>query len=284
MHALAKRIVLLVSIFSLVAGLFLLGYNLSFLSRDTMTMVLNFWPLLLVAAGFLLLFDSTKKRVFAHATGTATRRFPLPLDEGCSELSCTVQFSYGSITTRDAAGQAVLTTEQTAPAVAPAITREVVGARNAVSVAMTQPLFPSQPQASNAWTLELPGGIPLRIAMKLHEAELLMDLRRLDVEALDLRVEAGRQEIRLGRPERKLTGSIYSSGSNVSLLLPARVFAWVRLLNPFCRVDYPQGDLEKREDGSLITPHHPDSRGSIEIDVDGPIRSLFIDIEDTVET
>ncbi|HEY9595748.1 MAG TPA: hypothetical protein VHE79_14815, partial [Spirochaetia bacterium] len=173
MHPLAKRIVLLVSIFSLVAGLFLLGYNLSFFSRDTMTTVLNFWPLLLVAAGFLMLFDSTKRRVFAHATGIATRHFPLPLDDGCTELSCSVQFSYGTLTARDATGPVGLTTEQPAPSVAPTIAREVVGARNAVSVAMTQPLFPSQPPTPNVWTLELPNRIPLRIAMKLHEAELL---------------------------------------------------------------------------------------------------------------
>ena len=69
----------------------------------------------------------------------------------------------------------------------------------------------------------------------------------------------------------------------MSLVLPARVFAQVRLLNPFCRVDFPQGDLEKREDGSLITPRTADSRGRVEIDVDGPIRNLVLDIGETEE-
>jgi hypothetical protein len=284
MHPLAKRIALLVSLFSLVVGLFLLGYNMRIISQGTMTIVLNFWPLLLIAAGFVLLFDSTKKRMFAHATGITTSNFPLPLDAGSSELSCRVQFSYGRLVAEKALGEARLVTEQPGPAAAPAITREVMGDRSAISIAVSQPLFPSQSMNSNTWRLELPAKLPLRLTLALHEAELRMDLRDLDVESLDLRLESGRQEVLLGRPSRKLTGLIYSSGSDVSLILPARVFAWVRLLNPFCRVDYPQGDLEKREDGSLITPQRPDSHGSIEIDVDGPIRALVLDFEDAPET
>jgi hypothetical protein len=111
-----------------------------------------------------------------------------------------------------------------------------------------------------------------------------MDLRKLDVESLDLRTDSGAQEVLLGRPSRKLSGQIYSSGSDLSLVLPSRVFAWVRLLNPFCRVDYPQGDFEKREDGSLVTPSAVDARGSVEIAVDGPIRNLVLDIEEAAET
>jgi hypothetical protein len=284
MHPLAKRIALLVSLFSLVAGLFLLGYNLRLLSRGTMSLVLNFWPLLLIAAGFMLVFDSTKKRMFAHATGMTTSQFPLPLDASASELSCRVQFSYGRLVMDRAVGQARLVTEQPGPAAAPAIATEIMGDRSAISIAVSQPLFPSQFKNANTWRLELPDSLPLRLTLQLHEAELRMDLRNLDVESLDLHLESGVQEILLGRPSRKLSGVIYASGSEVSVVLPARVFAWVRLLNPFCRVDYPQGDLEKREDGSLITPQRPDSRGSIEIDVDGPIRALVIDIEDAAET
>ena len=84
------------------------------------------------------------------------------------------------------------------------------------------------------------------------------------------------------RPKKNSTGQIYSSGSDLSVVLPARVFAWVRLLNPFCRVDYPQGDLEKREDGSLVTPTAGDAQGTVEIAVDGPIHNLVLDVEDAV--
>jgi len=65
MHPLTKRIALLVSMFSLVIGLFLLGYNLHFISEETKSTALNLWPILLVIAGIMLVFDSTKKRVSA---------------------------------------------------------------------------------------------------------------------------------------------------------------------------------------------------------------------------
>jgi len=133
---------------------------------------------------------------------------------------------------------------------------------------------------TNTWRLELPEGIPLRLSLQLHGADLRMDMRQLNVESIELRTESGSQEILLGKPHHKISGAIYASGSNVSVVLPAHVFSWVRLLNPFCRVDYPQGDLEKRQDGSLITPSAPDTHGSVEIDVDGPIRNLVLDIED----
>ena len=124
-------------------------------------------------------------------------------------------------------------------------------------------------------------GVPLRLSFQLHEADMRLDLRRLAVEFLDLRTDSGNQEVLLGLPRTKLNGQIYCSGSNLLLVLPSRAFAQVRLLNPFCRVDFPQGDLEKREDGSLITPKTADSQCRVEIDVDGPIRNLVLDIADT---
>ena len=211
-------------------------------------------------------------------------QFPIPVAPATTELSFRVQFSYGRLVVGGAADAPRLITEQIGHSTPPAISQESLGDRREVSIAISQPLFPAHFQLSNTWRLELPVGSPLRLSLQLHEADLRMDLRKLDVEALDLRTDSGAQEILLGRPRRKLTGQIYSSGGDLSLVLPSRVFAWVRLLNPFCRVDYPQGDLEKREDGSLITPSAIDAHGSLEIAVDGPIRTLVLDIEDGGET
>jgi hypothetical protein len=167
---------------------------------------------------------------------------------------------------------------------APAIKEEIVGGRRELSIAMSQPLFPANVHPKNTWRLELPAGLPLRFFFQLHEADLRLDLRKLDVESLDLRTESGTQEILLGSPKRTFTAQIYASGSSLSVVLPASVFTRVRLLNPFCRVDYPQGDLEKRQDGSLVTSSPADSKGSVEIDVDGPLRNLVLDIEEADET
>jgi hypothetical protein len=48
-------------------------------------------------------------------------------------------------------------------------------------------------------------------------------------------------------------------------------------------VDYPQGDLEKKEDGSLVTARAADTHGSVDVEVDGPLRALYLDIDDTSE-
>jgi hypothetical protein len=284
MHPLAKRIALVVSAFSLMIGLFLLGANLQIISGDAVAAALNLWPLLLVLVGILLLFDSTKKRVHANGTQATTTRHPLPFPQGAAELAVKLQFSYGRLVVTRAAGAPQLVAETVGTEVPPMIGVETVGERSDLTIAMNQPLFPSHVLHVNSWRLELPPEVPLRLAFNLHGADLRMDLRKLSVDSIDLRTESGTQEVLLGRPRHKTTGAIYASGSSISVVLPARVFSWVRLLNPFCRVDYPQGDLERRQDGSLITPSATESRGSVELDVDGPIRNLVLDIEDAAET
>jgi len=282
MHPLTKRIALLVSMFSLVIGLFLLGYNLHFISEETKSTALNLWPILLVIAGIMLVFDSTKKRVSAQASSVKITQFPITLPPGAEELSFRVQFSYGRLVVGSASGAPCLVTEQLGSGASPVIAQALIGDRTEISIAASQPIFPSHFRLGNTWRLDLPRGVTLRVGLQLHEADLRMDLRALEVESLDLRTDSGAQEVILGRPRKKLSGQIYSSGSDLSLVLPARVFAWVRLLNPFCRVDYPQGDLEKREDGSLVTPTAGDAQGTVEIAVDGPIHNLVLDVEDAI--
>jgi hypothetical protein len=281
MHPLARRIALLFSAFCLVIGLFLLGYNLELISASAVNTALNLWPLLLVLAGFMLVGDSTKKRVSARASRTATHEYPLPFEAGSAELAMRVQFSYGKLLAVPAGAAPRLVTESSDSRPAPTIRHETVGDRSDISITVSQPMFPSHVKTGNTWRLELPFAVPLRLSLQLHKADMRLDLRRLSVESIELRTDSGSQEVLLGPPRTKLNGQIYCSGSNLSLVLPSRVFALVRLLNPFCRVDFPQGDLEKREDGSLITTRTADSRGSVEIDVDGPIHHLVLDIEET---
>jgi hypothetical protein len=280
MHPLAKRIALLLSAFSVVVGIFLLASNLDFLPASAVATALNLWPLLIVLAGIMLVWDTTKRRVSARTEQISTNEYLLPIDAGSAEISMRVQFSYGRLTAEPAVSAARLVTESFEPRPAPVIRHEIVGDRSDISISSSQPLFPSHLRTRDSWRLQLPAGVPLRLSLQLHEADMRLDLRRLMVESMDLRTDSGTYEILLGPPRQKLNGQIYSSGSNLSLVLPAKVFALVRLLNPFCRVDFPQGDLEKREDGSLVTPRMPESRGSVEIDVDGPIRNLVLDIED----
>ena len=281
MHPLARRIALLFSGFSLVIGLFLLAYNMQLISASAVSTALNLWPLLLVLAGFMLVGDSTRKRVSAQAARRSTHEYALPFEAGSAELGIRLQFSYGKLLAERAASAPSLVVESFDTRPAPTIRHEIEGGRSDISIAVSQPLFPSHTKTGSTWRLRLPGGVPLRLSLQLHEADMRLDLRQLAVESLDLRADSGSQEVLLGPPRNTLNSHIYCSGSHLSLVLPPQCFALVRLLNPFCRVDFPQGDLERREDGSLITPRAADSRGRVEIDVDGPLRTLVLDIGET---
>ena len=281
MPLLARRIAFLFSGFLLVIGLFLLANNLQLISASALATALNLWPLLLVLAGFMLVADSARKRVSAQTSRRSTQEYALPFETGSTELGMRVQFSYGKLLAEPAAAVPRLVVESFDNRPAPTIRQDVVGDRSDVSIAVSQPLFPSHVKMGSTWRLQLPRAVPLRLSLQLHEADMRLDLRRLTVESIDLRTDSGTQEVLLGIPRTKLNGQIYCSGSDLSLVLPPNVFVMVRLLNPFCRVDFPQGDLERREDGTLVTPRNADSRGKVEIDIDGPIRTLVLDIDET---
>ena len=284
MHPLAKKIALLVALFSAVLGLFLLGYNLRLIPEGVKSAAINLWPVLLVAAGIVLVADSVKKRGSSRASALLARQHPLPIPPAAVELSCRVQFSYGRLVISSTGGAPCLVTENDGRVSAPAISHETIGGVSRLALSMAQPLFPSHFQLRNIWRLDLARGIPLRLTLNLHEANLHMDLRDLDVESLDLKADSGAQEILLGQPRKKISVQVYSSSAKLSLVLPPKAFTHVQLLNPFCRVDYPQGDLEKREDGSLVSTSDADTQGSVEVSIDGPIRNLVLDIDEAPQT
>ncbi len=284
MHPLARRILLLVSVFSLFIGLFLLGYNLRIISDTAQSIALNLWPVLLVLAGILLVVDSVKKRRFTRVSRTTTREFPVAPGRSARGLSCRVQFSYGRLTLAPADGEPRLVTEHAGPAIPPQISLQTVGSLEEISIVMSQPLLPPHFQLPNTWRLELCPSLPLSLSLQLHAADLSLDARHLNMEALDLTTDSGTQRILFGVPETRLTGQIYCASGDLDLILPALVFTRVHLLNPFCKVEYPQGDFEKREDGSLVAQAGAHGRSSIELTVDGPIRRLALDIEGEPET
>jgi hypothetical protein len=280
MHPLTKRIGLLVSLFCLAIGVFLLGYNLGAITEDATAFALNLWPMVLVVAGIMLVVDSAKKSRFTRSSGIQIREQPLPIPPGAREVSCSVQFSYGRLFVGPADGSGRLRTEQVGSTPLPTISAEVMGGAASLSVAMSQPIFPSHFQLKNTWRLALERSLPMRLALDLHEASLFLDLRELAIDSLEMRADTGRQEIFFGRRPRKVSARLYSSSGDLTIVLPARAFFKVRLLNPFCRVDYPQGDLEKREDGSLVSTSADESAGSIDIELDGPIKNLVLDVDE----
>ena len=283
MHPLTKRIALLVSFSCLILGVFLLVFNLKLIPDTTLQIALNLWPLVLVIAGILLVADSIKKRMFTRTALTAPKEFPLSIAPETADLLCKVQFSYGTLSLGPSRSSPTLTVTQFGSAGDPSILKETRGGTCVLSLGMPRPLFASNFQLLNTWSLALPRSLPLGLELHLHEANLSMDLRGLSVESIDLHAGAGKQEIFIGRNQRKLQAQIYSSSSDLSLVLPTKAYVQVLLLNPFCRMDYPQGDFERREDGSLTSTGPCDPQNSIEISIDGPIRNLMIDVDDGPE-
>jgi hypothetical protein len=281
MHPLSKRIAFLVSAFCLILGLFLLGSNLLLIPQKGREVAVALWPVLLVLAGILLVTDSYRKRRFTRSTLSQSRSFPLNVPGEAGALLCRLGFSYGTVSVGAAANAPALVVKQFGSSGDPSIQRETRGATAVFSLDMAKPLFPTSFQLLNSWELSLPRDLPLSLELNLHEADLLLDLRALNVESMDIRADSREQKILIGALQRKLVGQIFSSATSLSLTLPSGIYIRVMLLNPFCRIDYPQGDFEKREDGSFESLASLERQRSVEITIDGPIKNLVLDVEES---
>ena len=280
MQRLSRRIILLVSLASVVIGLFLLGANLGFLPVGVTEVVVNLWPIVLVAGGGILFADSLAKRRLTRSSLPVTRRHELPVGPDTREVSCRVQFSYGRLKIEATDGTPYLLCDHFGPVPEPLIEQSAHGNLTSLSLSLQQPLFPSAFQLSNTWHIALPPSLPVSLDLNLHEAVLQLDLRNLPVERLDLKADSGAQEILLGDRQRHLGARITSSSSDLLIVVPAAARVEVALLNPFCRIEFPQGDFERRSDGSLVSSRAGPDSGRIELALDGALRSIVLDVDD----
>jgi hypothetical protein len=280
MQRLTRRILLLVSLACVVLGLFLLGANLGFIPGTITEFAVNLWPAVLLAGGGILLADSLSKRRRTRASVPVTRRHELSLDPETRQIACRIQFSYGHLIVDAADGAPYFVCEQTGPAPEPLVEQSARGGLASLSLSLAQPLFPAAFQLSNTWHLALPPALPVSMDLHLHEAVLKLDLRGLPVERLELRADSGAQEILLGSRQQHLAARVTSSSSDLVIVVPSSSLVEVALLNPFCRIEFPQGDFERRSDGSLVSSRaNPDS-GRIELALDGALRSIVLDVDD----
>jgi hypothetical protein len=280
MQRLTRRILLLVSLACVVLGLFLLGANLGFIPDRVTALAVDMWPLVLVAGGGILVADAIAKRRLTRSSIPAARRHELPVGSETHEVSCRIQFSYGRLMIDAADGTPYLLSEHVGPAPEPLIEQSTRGGITSLSLSRPQPLFPAAFQLSNTWHVGLPSAVPITLDLHLHEAVLQLDLRGLPVDRLDLRADSGAQEIMLGSRQRHLAARITSSSSDLVIIVPAAARVEATLLNPFCRIDFPQGDFERRDDGSLVSRRVEPDAGRIELTLDGALRSIVLDVDD----
>ena len=142
---------------------------------------------------------------------------------------------------------------------------------------MEKPLFPSPVSLKNKWDFFCSSEDILNLGINAHESNINLDLRALKLETLSFKGNNGYHEILFGDRQKKLKGDIYSSSASLSLIFFADIYIKLKLLNHFCRINYPQGDFEKHENG-IFTHCSKNTNQSIEIIVDGPLKCLNIDV------
>jgi hypothetical protein len=280
MQRLTRRILILVSLACVVLGLFLLGANLGFIPGRVTGVAVDLWPLVLVAGGGILLADSLAKRRLGRASVPVVRRHEFVIGPDQREIACRILFSYGRLRVDAVDGVPYLVCEHAGPAPEPVIEQSSRGGLASLSLSLQQPFFPAAFQLSNIWHLSLPPSLPLGLELRLHEAVLQLDLRGLAVESLDLLADSGTQEILFGNRQRHLQARITSSSSDLGIVVPSTARVEVALLNPFCRIEFPQGDFERRADGSLASSRADPDSAHIELALDGALRSIVLDVED----
>jgi hypothetical protein len=283
MKAVTKKIVLLVSISSVVIGCILIIFQLGVIPKDFgvfLTTLINFWPVTLIIGGVIFLGDSILRRRYLQQHAAVEKALALPVRGLAREVNLDLSFSYGTLSIAPAEDDSSrLRYEQFGPMPEPVVESTAIGHTAIVKLHKPKPYFSPHFRIRNAWRLSLARNICHNLTLDLHEADLSLDLRTLQLGKLSLKADTGRHSLYFPRLPDKLEGDIYSSSDRLELIVPDESFLRLNLLNPFCQVDFPQGDFERQEDGSIISNPEKTDFGLIELTVDGPLKELVIDIE-----
>ncbi len=282
MKLVAKRIVILISISSVLIGCLLIVFQLDIIPKDLSrftSFLLNLWPITLVIAGLIFLRDSFLRQQYLRQHAAAEKTLAISYPHNPREVSLELLFSFGQLSVGANEGEtSLLRCEQFGPMPDPVIEQTAIGNTSLVKILKPKPYFSPHFRIRTTWSLSLTKKIPHNLALAIHESDLTLDMRELAVERLSLKTNSGRHTLYFPESEEKFEGTIYSSSDRLELIVPDESFLRVNLLNPFCRVEFPQGDFEKKEDGSISSAEAKSEFGFIELAVDGPLKQLVIDI------
>jgi uncharacterized membrane protein len=283
MKAVTRKIVLLVSISSVIVGCILIVFQTGVIPRDFgafLSTLINLWPITLVIAGIIFLRDSFLRQRYLLRHAAVEKALAIPTGEHPREINMDVAFSYGNLIVKAGADDTSrLSYKQFGPMPDPVVEISTIGQTVIVKLHKPKPYLSPHFRIRNIWDLTLAGTILHNIVLALHESDLTLDLRRLLIGKLSLKTDSGRHSIFFPKTPDKVEGEIYSASDRLELIIPDESFLRLNLLNPFCRVEFPQGDFEKKEDGSILSAPEKGDFGLIELTVDGPLKQLLIDIE-----
>jgi hypothetical protein len=283
MKAVTKKIVLLISISSIIIGCLLIIFNMGIIPESVgafLTTLIDFWPVTLVIAGGIFLRDSFLRRRYLHRHAVEEKTLSLPIDGHAREVNLDVSFSYGTLTVKAGQGkESLLRYEQFGPMPDPILESSIIGHTSIIKLQKPKSYLSPHFSVRNIWNLTLSRTIIHNLALALHESDLTLDLRRLLIGKVSLKTNSGRHSLFFPKIPDKVEGEIYSSSDRLELIVPDESFLRLNLQNPFCRVEFPQGDFDKKDDGYIISTDEKSDYGLIELTVDGPLKQLVLDIE-----
>jgi hypothetical protein len=282
MKAVTKKIVLLVSISSVIIGCILIVYQTGIIPEGFgrfLSTLINFWPVTLVIAGIIFLRDSFLRQRYLQRHAAVEKTLAIPIHSDPREINLDISFSYGNLKI-DAGDDDTthLHYESFGPMPDPVVESGAIGHTAIVKLHKPKPYFSPHFRVRNTWNLRLPRNIHHNLTLAIHESDLLLDVRHLLLGKLALKTDTGRHRLFFPASPEKVEGEIYSSSDRLELNIPDASFLRLNLLNPFCHVDFPQGDFEKTENGLIISMPEKSDYGLIELTVDGPLKQLVIDI------
>jgi hypothetical protein len=282
MKMVAKRIVILISISSVLIGCLLIVFQLNVIPKDLSAftaVLINFWPITLIIAGAIFLRDSFLRQQYLRHHAAVEKTLAITYPFRPREVSLEILFSFGNLVVNATDGESeLLRCEQVGPMPDPVIEQTAVGNTSHVKIHKPKPYLSPHFRVRTVWSLSLARRIPHNLSLSIHETDLTLDMRELRVEKLSLKTNSGRHSLYFPESDEKFEGDIYSSSDRLELIVPDESFLRLNLLNPFCRVDFPQGDFEKKEDGSIISNERKSEFGLIELSIDGPLKQLVLDI------
>lgn len=281
MKSLNRKIIILISVSSIVTGAILFIFQLNIIPEDfnnILFFLVQLWPVTLIIAGFLFLWNSFARRRYLQAYAAVEKTLTLPYPPHLREVNLDIAFSSGRLMI-DAADSApsVLRYDQFGPMPDPSLEIKNAGNTSKIRLHKAKQYFAASSRIRNSWYLSLEKGANHVIALSIQDADCSLDLRDILVEKLSLKTGHGLHTLFFPAAQ-KFHGDIYSGSDRLCLMFPDNSFVRVNLINPFCRVDFPQGDFEKKADGTILSIFEQSDTGLIELDVDGPLKQLTIDI------
>jgi hypothetical protein len=283
MKTIIKLPILTMSFFIILIGIFILIYNLGLIKQDKLDFLLRLWPVILIISGAFLYINSLQNRRHYKLAKSKQKDYEFQPTLNKKELQLKLSFAYGDLWLGSGEKNYKLITEQAQSLSEPEFTQLEQDNTPSLSILMNKPIFPSPIPLKNIWKLFCNPEDTLHLDIDAHEANLNLDLTELKIESFNFKGNTGYHEIMFGEKQNKLKGKIYSSSTSLSILFSANVLIKLKLMNHFCRINYPQGDFIKQENGIFVHQNnHLAANKIIELTVDGPLKILNIDFKEPI--